>query len=61
MKDPTLKEVAKQVASEGFGEVLPEDYSNSTPVVAGGYMMPDWMAQLLGHIGRKDGNESETT
>lgn len=53
-----LKDAAKLCADAGYGEDLPDNYSNGTPTVVAGYLMPRWMAELLGHIGR-DNNTPE--
>ena len=63
---PTHAEVIQACKDAGYGKELPADYSDSTPVtirvgsIVG--VMPRWMAEIYGHIGREeetaDGNNT---
>ena len=58
MNNPTLKEIAGKCAADGFGH-LPGDTceeidGDGQPVIVGGYLMPRWMAEVLGRVGNKE-------
>lgn len=49
---PSIAEMSQRCAAAGFGDQVSEDY-NSEPVVVNGYLMPRWMAEVLGRIGKE--------
>jgi hypothetical protein len=53
---PTIKEISSIAVNDGYGNKLGDTYEElgSDPVVLGGkYVVPEWMAEIFGRIGKR--------